>query len=101
MSLKYFWRVEYRDGSKIDQFQNGKEIMWKEIDQSQIKKVSWMKKRRILPPKIAASIELEPGEKIAICRRTHIGIGATSGKETGREMEYLLGKNGEYTIKII
>lgn len=101
MKLKYFWSVEYHDGSKIDQFHNGIETMWKEIDQTQIKKVSWMKRRRILPSKIVASITLNPGDTPMICRRTHISMGATSGKETGRKMEYLLGKNGEYTIKII
>lgn len=100
MKLKYFWQVEYRSGAIRKQFENGDEIQWFEIDESQIKKVSWMKKT-IFGSKTKASIELEPGEKIMICRRNHIGIGVTSGKEKDRKIEYLLGKNGEYTIKVI
>ena len=100
MKLKYFWHVEYRNGATIKQFQNGEEIMWKDVDESQIKKISWVK-RCLFYNKTKASITLNPGDTPMICRRTHIGIGVISGKETGRKMEYLLGKNGEYTIKVI
>jgi hypothetical protein len=98
MSLKYFWIVEYRDGTIIKQFNKNEEILWKEIDESQIKTVSWAKKT-LFGTKIKASINIKPHEKIAICRRNHIGIGVKSG-ETERLTEYLLGKNGEYTIKL-
>ena len=97
--MKYFWRVQYFDGTIINQFTHGKEIQWSEIDESQIKKASWMKKM-LFGSKTMASIELKQNEKILICRRTHVGIGIVSGKEKERKMEYLLGKNGEYILKL-
>lgn len=99
MKQKYFWQVEYYSGIIRKQFENNNEITWKEVDESQIRKVSWVKKT-LFGSKIKATIELEPGEKVVICRRTHIGIGVSSMKEKNRRIEYLLGKNGEYTIKL-
>lgn len=96
MKLKYFWQVEYHSGTIRKQFENGDEIQWFEINESQIKKLSWMKKT-LFRSKVKASIELDPGDKLMICRRNHI----TPGRAEPVKTEYLLGKNGEYTIKII
>lgn len=90
--------MEYWDGTVIKQFQNGTEIMWGEINTSQIKKLSWVKKT-LFGTKTKATINLGLCDTPEICRRTHIGM-TSDGKETGRKMEYLLGKNGKYTIKL-
>ena len=101
MPPKYFWIAEYRDGTIIKQFQNKEEIQWKEVDQSQLKRVSWAQKTLFgFKTVIKATVELELGEKVAICRRNHIGIGISNMKEKGRRIEYLLGKNNKYTIKL-
>lgn len=96
MKSKYFWQVEYHSGVIRKQFENGDEIQWFEINISQIKKLSWMKKT-LFGSKVKASIELDPGDTPMICRRNHI----TPGRADPVKVEYLIGKNDEYTIKII
>jgi hypothetical protein len=101
MYQKYFWLAEYRDGTIISQFMDGREIMWKEVDQIQLKKLSWAKKALFgIRTVIKTSINLESTDTPMICRRNHIGVGLVSMKEKSRRTEYLLGKNGEYTIKL-
>lgn len=95
MKLKYFWQVEYRSGVIRKQFEHGDEIQWFEIDQLQIKTLSWMKKT-IFGTKTKATMSLSPGDTPMICRRNHILLGSVDRIK----MEYLLGKNGEYTIKL-
>lgn len=99
--FKYFWIAEYSDGTIIKQFKFTKEIQWKEIDQSQLKRISWAKKTLLgLKTVIKSTINLESTDTPMICRRTHIGIGVTGMKEKDRRVEYLLGKNGKYIIKL-
>ena len=101
MEFKYFWIVKYQDGTIIKQYHDNKETQWKDIDQSELKVISWAKKRLFgIGTVIKASITLKRDDIPMICRRNHIGIGILSMKEKGRRIEYLLGKNGEYTIKL-
>jgi hypothetical protein len=101
MKFKYFWIAEYQDGTIIKQFQGKKEIQWSDVDQSQVKQLSWAQKTLLgLKTVIKTTINLKLTDMPMICRRTHIGIGMTNMKEKRRKIEYLLGKNGEYTIKL-
>ena len=101
MKFKYFWIAEYWDGTTIEQYRDNGEIQWKDVDKSQLKVVSWAQKKLFgIRTVIKASVNLECGDIPIICRRNHIGIGISSMKEKGRRIEYLLGKNGEYIIKL-
>lgn len=104
MILKYFWIVEYIDGTALSQFDpdTGKERQWKEVDISQVCRVSWAEFSHNLRKKIAIDVisvknpkiyyaDFGPGEEILICRRNHILL-STELEEKDRRIEYLIGR---------
>jgi|LGOV01.1.fsa_nt_gb hypothetical protein len=110
--LKYYWIVEYRDGTKFSQFdsETGKENQWKEVRQEDVIRVSWrqfsygMSKRINIPTKWVLfpsqhTLNYVSEDEIFICRRNHIDFSGARG-ESGRRTEYILGKNKEEIIKL-
>ena len=102
--LKYFWVVEYSDGTALSQFDpdTGKEHQWKEVDESRVCKVAWAEFSRDLSEKIEIEtistkrpkmhhVDFDPDEKILVCRRNHMSISPNIATKEHR-IEYLIGK---------
>jgi len=108
--LKYYWKVVYNDNTTFSQFNSdGSENMWKDVNQSNVVKVSWRQFSLTLSRKIESptkwvllpseiSLDIADGDDIFICRRNHIDFSARG--EKGRRIEYILGRNKEEIIKL-
>jgi len=84
-SLRYFWKATYKDGSSICQFEEGKERLFSEIDQSRLESFAWVPFNSSDPVII---IKLEPWQRLIAVRRNFI----TTGPEgESRKTIYLLG----------
>jgi len=105
--LYFIWLAEFDNGEKILQFDidTGKEILWKDIDIDQIKKLSWTTIPLELSQKIFAMegiythssilpkkyiVEYENSEKPLIYRRNYIKFSKSA--IINRKTIYILGK---------
>lgn len=86
--LTYYWLVKYKDGSQLQQFEmDGKEHLFKEIDQSRLDTYTWMPFDASKP---SYTLKLEPWQRL-IAAKTHRLITSLRTGIKSHTITYLLG----------
>jgi hypothetical protein len=87
MSISFYWKAKYLDGTELSQFdKNGEEHLFSEIKQENLDTFSWVPINASLP---TYSIKLAPNQRLIALRRHRKHI--KGGVELGEEVMYLLG----------
>lgn len=86
--LSYYWLATYRDGSQLEQFdKEGKERLFKEIEQSKLDTFSWVPFDKSKP---AHTLKLQPFQRLIAVRRHHLVTKLRTGEKKDK-ITYLLG----------
>ena len=114
--LVYFWIAEYNDGTALSQFdpETGKENLFKNIDQSRLKRFGWYPFNLDLAEKIYEAyslivvpsslpfhvVELKPNDRLVAKRENTLRYVLANGQVESREIVYILGVEGKKVLRI-
>jgi len=114
--LVYFWIAEYNDGTALSQFdpETGKENLFKNIDQSRLKRFGWYPFNWDVAEKIYEAcnlivvpsslpfhvVELEPNDRLVAKRENTLRYVLANGQVESREIVYVLGVEGKKVLRI-